>query len=347
MKNSVKLTVLTLISLSAVIPQDVRNIRDDVGYCWSIPDMEKLVKCIEENTTSIDEYHYIAGISPHDDYLYAGRIYYPLFRNIKSKEVVIFGVTHGTVRREIGDPQNVLIFDSFTMWQGLSTPVAVSDLREYIINKLDTAYYRINNKAHMLEHSIEGMVPFLQYFNPDVRITPIMVTAMSFSRMEEISSALSKVISGYIEENKLRLGCDIFFLISSDANHYGADFNNIPFGEDSTAHVRATGQDRRIANDYIAGSVEPERVRKLTEELKNVVWCGKFSIPVGLLTAEKIVENRTGKKLSGKVISYSDTFTEGVLPVKGTKMGTTAPFSFKHWCGFFSAGFWVDAKSDF
>ena len=47
----------------------------------------------------------VAGISPHDDYLYAGRVYYPLFKNLRTREAVIFGVTHGTVRKEIGDPQ--------------------------------------------------------------------------------------------------------------------------------------------------------------------------------------------------------------------------------------------------
>jgi hypothetical protein len=46
----------------------------------------------------------VAGlIAPHDDYLYAGRVYYPLFRNLRTREAVIFGVTHGTVRKEIGN----------------------------------------------------------------------------------------------------------------------------------------------------------------------------------------------------------------------------------------------------
>ena len=47
----------------------------------------------------------MAGISPHDDYLYAGRVYYPLFNKLRTREAVIFGVTHGAVRKEIGDPQ--------------------------------------------------------------------------------------------------------------------------------------------------------------------------------------------------------------------------------------------------
>jgi hypothetical protein len=48
------------------------------------------------------------------------------------------------------------------------------------------------------------------------------------------------------------------------------------------------------------------------------------------------------KKLEGKILRYSDTFTEGVLPIKGTELGTTAPFSLKHWCGFLSAEFYIE-----
>ena len=43
----------------------------------------------------------------------------------------------------------------------------------------------------------------------------------------------------------------------------------------------------------------------------------------------------------GKLFKYSDTWTEGVLTVKGTKMGITAPYSLKHWVGFLSAGFYL------
>jgi len=331
--------LIACLSYSITMAQNVRPVRDDVGYCWNNEQFSKMIYYLENIETDKTEKDIIAGISPHDDYLYAARVYYPLFRAVKAKEAVIFGVTHGTVRKEIGDPQNILMLDEFDEWKGPRNNIQISPLREFIKSRLDTSYFKINNKAHELEHSIEGLLPFLQYFNPDIKITPIMVTAMPFERMEEISTRLSKIISSYIKQNKLVIGKDIIFLMSSDANHYGKDFNNIPFGEDSVAHVKATNQDQRIANDYLFGNLEPVRVQKFTGEMKNVVWCGKFSIPFGLLTTEKVVKNVSGKDLNGKILRYSDTFTEGVLPVKGTQMGTTAPFSLKHWCGFLSAAF--------
>jgi MEMO1 family protein len=47
-------------------------------------------------------------------------------------------------------------------------------------------------------------------------------------------------------------------------------------------------------------------------------------------------------KLEGKVFKYSDSWTLKVLPLKGTHMGTTAPFSLKHWVGYLSAGFYLN-----
>jgi hypothetical protein len=48
--------------------------------------------------------------------------------------------------------------------------------------------------------------------------------------------------------------------------------------------------------------------------------------------------------LSGKLLRYSDTYSDGVLPLKEAGIGITAPFSLKHWVGFFSAGFSLDAR---
>jgi AmmeMemoRadiSam system protein B len=232
--------------------------------------------------------------------------------------------------------------DSFPEWSGIGKTVHPSPLREQIIASLDTSFYRVNNKAQELEHSIEGLIPFLQYSNPEIRITPIMVTAMQFERMSMIASKLGSVISAYIKSRNLVLGRDIFFLISADANHYGQDFQNAPFGEDSAAHTMGINQDRRIAQSYIEGPITDAKVQEFIGEMKNVVWCGKFSIPFGLLTAEKVVEQTTGKHLHGHILRYSDTYTEGVLSVEGTSMGTTAPHSLKHWVGFLSAGFTLE-----
>ncbi len=331
--------------------QETRPVRDDVGFCWRPAGMRQLVDYLEsQEKESFAAEGLVAAISPHDDYLYAGRVYYPLFRILKVKEVVIFGVTHGAVRKEINDPQNILILDEFKDWTGLAKPVAVSGLREHIKERLDKSVFITSNKAHELEHSIEALLPFLQYFNPEVKITPIMVAPMPFTRMDEVSTKLAEVIASYMNEKKLLPGKDIFFLISSDGNHYGKDFNNSPFGEGEKAWEAAREFDQRLIRLYLSGIMDGGKIEGLTRELwgktyldyRNTYWCGKYSIPFGLLAAEKIVDRTVKKKMSGALFRFSDTYSEGVLPLKKTGMGTTAPFSLRHWVSFFSIGYYAD-----
>jgi AmmeMemoRadiSam system protein B len=332
--------------------QETRPIRDNIGYCWNTEAFNQLINFIRSDTTDPpNAKKMIAGISPHDDYLYAARAYYFLFKNIKVKEVVIFGVTHSTVRKVIGDPQGKLIFDEHNFWSGLTKNIPVSALREFLKENMPGEYIMTSNLAHQLEHSIEATLPFLQYFNPDVTITPIMVTGMPFTHMELISDEISRLITAYIRQNHLQLGKDIFFLISSDANHYGPDFGNTCYGQDNRAHKMATQQDKTIARTYLSGNITRQKVHDLTQYLwgktyrdfESTLWCGKYSIPFGMLTILKILKNNKKSNIfSGKILYHSDTYSSGVLPVKNSGLGITAPFSVEHWVGFFSAGFYIE-----
>jgi AmmeMemoRadiSam system protein B len=350
MRIFVKLIVAGMCIL-VLAAQDVRPIRDDVGFCWNPASMQRLIDYLEsQEKESFEVEGLVAAVSPHDDYLYAGRVYYPLFKILRAKEVVIFGVTHGTVRNEISGLQNILILDGFEYWPGLKEPIAISELRENLQDRLDKTVFITNNRAHEIEHSIEALLPFLQYFNPEIKITPIMVTPMPFARMEAVSAKLAEVIAGYMNEKHLAAGKDIFFLISSDGNHYGKDFDNLPYGEGEKAWVKALEFDQRLIRAYLTGVMDSRKIEGLTKELwgatyldyRNTYWCGKYSIPFGLLTTEKVMDLALNKKIKGTLFRFSDTYSEGVLPLKKTGMGTTAPFSLRHWVSFFSIGYYVD-----
>lgn len=348
-----KLIVLILLSfVLSLAAQEIRPPLDDVGFCWQKDQVVGLINHLESIETETFELPpLIAGISPHDDYLYASRVYYPLFSRVKTGEVVVFGVTHGTVRKVINDPQGKLIFDSFSYWTGPFKNVGISNLREYLEEKLDKENYLVNNDAHKAEHSIEAMIPFLQNYNRDIAITPIMVTGMDFEAMDRLSDALALNIAEYIKKNNLVIGKDIFFLISADANHYGKDFQNTIYGEDDLAHQKGIAHDKEIAESYLSGVITKEKIKDLTKALwgatykdyKDTVWCGKYDIPFGMLTILKTLDHlEKGKQLKGKILRFSDTYSEGVLPLKKTGYGITAPFSLKHWVSFFSAGFYLE-----
>lgn len=341
--------ILNIILILVGQTLEIRPVRDDIGYCWTVECMDKLTKYIEPNykIEQIDK-TIIAGIAPHDDYLYAGEVYYPLFKNLKTKQAVLFGVTHKIVRDAINDPNNVLILDEFSAWNGLQQEIKISPLREYIKDHLEKSKFIISNKAHQLEHSIEAEIPFLNYFNKNVRITPIMVTGMPYEKMNEIADELARIIIDYIKENKLELGKDIVFMISADANHYGKDFNNTPYGEDFAAHSKAIQQDIDLVNNYLVNEVNEEKIKSLTEKLwgktykeyGNSYWCGKYSIPFGMLTIIKVIRGVMQSNPNGRLLKFSDTYSEGAIPVKKIGCGTTAPFSLKHWVSFFSIAYY-------
>lgn len=347
-----KIITFSLLILSNSLAQDLRPVRDNVGFCWDYNEMKNFISYLDSiyENPEFEKENLIAAISVHDDYLYAGKVYYPLFKLINAKEVVIFGVTHGTVRKELNPPTDVLIFDEYKAWKGIYNDVKISPLRDIIKSKLNKKYFVIYNKAHEIEHSIEALIPFLQFYNPEVKITPIMVTQMSMENVEKISRDLSLIISDYIKTNKLKLGKDIFILMSNDANHYGEDFNNSPYGLDLSAHQKATEQDKEIINNYLVGILNKTKIQGLASEIipddKNEkaipLWCGRYPIIFGLITLMNINDHLNLGRIKGRLFNYSDTFSEKVLPFKKSSMGLTAPFSLKHWVGFFTLGFYLE-----
>ncbi len=335
-----------------IMGQEIRPIRDNVGFCWNAEEMDSIinylsVNCEEKNYPSGN---LVAAISPHDDYLYAGKIYFPLYKILRTKEVVIFGVTHGTVRKAMNDPKNILIFDDYKYWHGPYKNVEVSPLRDSIKENLNKDYFITSDKAQDIEHSIEALIPFLQYYNRNIKITPIMVTAMPYERMLKISEELSDIIKRYILQNNLKPGRDIFFLISTDANHYGEDFDNSPYGMNEEAHKKATEIDKNIADSCLTGKIDESKIKELIGKLwpdsgagtVKPLWCGRYPIPFGLLTTINVLQKINNEQISGKIFKYSDTWTGKVLSIKNTHLGLTAPFSLKHWVGFLSAGFYLN-----
>ncbi len=326
---------------------DVRPIRDHIGYCWEPAPMNRLMDYLESSCRLQSDFpDFVGGIAPHDDYLYAGPVYLPLFRRIKAKEVVIFGVTHRTVRQAIGDPKDRIILETYRKWQGPYGRVPVSPLRDRIREEMPANMIMVSNEAHRLEHSIEGMVPFLQYQVRDIKITPIMVTAMSLERMEDIGRKLSVVIGAYMTENHLKPGQDIFFLISSDANHYGPDFNNTRFGTGDAAHDAAVDNDWRIAETCLSGTLNRSMLDQFMKETAadQALWCGHYSIPFGLTVMRDVLSGLDGSaQLHGTFLRYSDSYSAGPIPLRKMGFGVTAPFSLDHWVGHLSMGYWMTA----
>ncbi|MBU0520602.1 AmmeMemoRadiSam system protein B [bacterium] len=292
------------------------------------------------------ETSFIAGVCPHDDYEYAGRLYHLLMPHIKAKRVVIFGVFH---KARVFNVEDKLIFDSYEAWHGPYGPVQVSALRAEILERLPESDYLVDNDMQMVEHSVEAIVPWLQQFNRSVEIVSILVPYMNWETMDSRASDLASALSTIILENDWNLGEDVAFISSADAVHYGdagwggSDFAD--FGVDVPGYQKAVDRDVSLAEMYLTGPVTADKLRGFlhscadAEDVKQykISWCGRFSIPFGLNVASRVVAELEGRPLTGYLLDYGSSVSEASLEVEG--IGVTAPNNLHHWVGYAAIGY--------
>ncbi len=204
-----------------------------------------------------------SAICPHDDYTYAGWLYPAVLRNVKARTVVIFGVAH---KASLFKLENQLVFDSFKSWHGPYGSVKVSALRDEIISRLPGDMAVVNDSMETVEHSVEALIPFLQYQDRNIEIVSILVPYMDFKRMQTISQQLAGALFTVMKQKNLRWGEDIALLISSDAVHYGdADWggnNYAPYGTDSTGNRQAVSHEREIIRTCFEGELSEEKIAR-------------------------------------------------------------------------------------
>jgi len=288
------------------------------------------------------------AICPHDDYTYASWHYPAVLGNLKAKTIILFGVAHKARQLNISDR---IVFDSCWYWHGPYKNIRVSSFREELTGVLPKDLFLVSDSLHKVEHSLESMLPFVQYFNRDAEIIPILVPFMDTDRMKEIARPLALAIFGIMQRNKLEWGKDIALLITTDAVHYGDEDwggkNMAPFGADSAGYIKAVAKEHAIINSCLSGELNMDKIKKfssitvLPDNYKEYrwTWCGRYSVPLGLMVAEDLREVSGGQALEGKFISYSTSIDHRPLKVDDLRMGKTAGASIRHWVGYASVGY--------
>ncbi len=323
---------------------------DTVGfaqYGWQLDSiMSRIKKYQGEQLKSSTQYLIKkptkAVLCPHDDYSYVGYLYPATLEQIKAKTVIIFGVAHKANKLHL---ENQIIFDSYDYWKGPFGNVKVSNLREKIMKNLPKGLYQVNDSMQAMEHSVEAMIPWLQYFNPKVQIISILVPYMSFDRMKTIAKPLAEAIKKATASENMHWGKDYAFILSSDAVHYGdvgwGGKNYAFFGTVCTSYAHTKGQELEVMHT-ISGYITEGMIHKfcnLTVEKSDYhkykwTWCGRYSVPLGLLTINKLSEMIYNEPLHGQVIGYTTSIEREPIPVNDLRMGVTAPADDHHWVGY-------------
>jgi AmmeMemoRadiSam system protein B len=329
----------------------LRGQRDTVGYASTAEQMQKTWDLSAEGPVPdrlgpSPAPGVIGALAPHDDYLYAGRVYRTVLPLVTAKTVILIGVFHQYRKYRVRDR---IVFDPYEAWRAPDGPVAISGIREELLAAMPPDDASRDAAAHDAEHSIEAEVYWLRHANPSVEIVPILAPAARFERLEEIAARLGDALAASMKKREWKLGKDVAIVISADAVHYGPDFHHVPFGDGGVeAYTKATARDRELLTGPIAGPESVEKIRAIygtfvdpaAPDTYRVSWCGRFSIPFGMLALRQTAKALGLGAPLGMPLAYATSVGAPELHVREVGLGETAPANLYHFVGF-PAAVWV------
>ena len=323
--------------------QHIRHIEDTIGFAQYAWQMDTIMARIDDTDKQLNDQIYKTVINPHDDYAYAGGLYAKTLSGIKAHTIVMIGVAHRARNFNLRDQ---VIFGSFDAWQSPYGAVTISKHRDALLQKLSTSTYEVHDPMMQLEHSLEAIVPFLQRQDSTVEIIPMVIPYMDFDHMKTYSEDLSEALKELMNENNWNYGEDLAIVISNDAIHYGdEDWGSsdlAPFGVDEAGNERAKQKDLSLIETTLTDTISEEKIRTFNfvtvdqdDYLQyNWTWCGRYSVPFGLLVANKLNQKIHNESLIGTFIDYRSSLHNPHIEVEDIGMGHTAPASSRHWVAY-------------
>lgn len=324
----------------------VRPLVDTIGfaqYSWQVDSL--MARLDRRGWKKENNLPWKLVICPHDDYTYVGKLYPELLQNIRAKNLFLIGVAHKAAKIGISDS---LVFGTYTHWKGPWKEVPVSPANNELFSLLKGRFAIVSDTLQKVEHSLEAMIPFLQYFSKDITIIPVLVPAMSPDRMQECGKALGKAIGEVARKNRWEWGRDFAIVATTDAVHYGnEDWGGADmafYGCDQVGNKKALQHEDEIIQNCLVGNVTMDNFRLFSaytlksENYKEYkwTWCGRYSIPLALYTSYFLNGSRP---IKGELVGYSTSITSDHIPVDDIRMGRTAIATDCHWVGYAAIGY--------
>jgi AmmeMemoRadiSam system protein B len=349
--------LLTMLTFQGV----TRDFVDPVGFPTTSDQAEKVIEQslmrgeTQTDQSALPQSPMYSAICPHDDHIYAGPLYLPVMKRLSARHLVLIGVFHKAWKWDVED---ALIFDDFETWKGPhgSLPVDTS-LRSAILEELPDGDFIVNNEYHSVEHSLEAFTGFIQHFDPEAVILPILVPYMKWERVDSLARDLSEALSKVMKKKNWKLGRDVQILISNDSVHYGdqgwGGKNYAPFGTGIDGLKKAKERDMMLIQQHLLGTIEPVKTRKLLYHLVDeedvrqyrVTWCGRFSVPFGVNLTYHLSSDLHQPVPRGILLGYGTSVELGELPVRDLGLGVTAPANLRHWVGYTAVGYFPPEAS--
>jgi len=298
--------------------------------------------------TAVPDAPMIAAICPHDDHVYAGPLYVPVVERVRADCVILIGVDHGRA----GHMENVIILDDYDTWLGPYGATEVdTEMRQFISDSFRGKNCVVNRDCHQHEHSLEAFIPFLQNVNRQTRIVPLLVAKMDWQTLHHTAERLAYFLADFLKDRSWQLGAHLQLLISNDSVHYGdqgwGGHNYAPFGTGCYGLEQGRNQDLDLVEKYLTKEIQPLDVRNFYLSLvaendsltSKISWCGRFSVPFGLMFSYYLALRYGKSKLAGHLFNYNTSVELGELPLRECGPGVTAPANLHHWVGYTSLGY--------
>jgi len=150
----------------------------------------------------------IGVIAPHAGYVYSGAVAGEVFSSVHiPAKTIIFCPNH------TGFGENAAIMSSGNWIMPWGNAPIDTELAERL--KAACPLLLEDDKAHMQEHSLEVLLPFIHRFRPDFRFVPIALGRLSLNECRAIGEAIADTIAADDERPLL--------VASSDMSHYESD----------------------------------------------------------------------------------------------------------------------------
>ncbi|MCL1926890.1 MAG: AmmeMemoRadiSam system protein B [Syntrophorhabdaceae bacterium] len=177
-------------------------------YPNSEEELSLFLKDITWDTDVTEKLMAIGVVAPHAGYVYSGAVAGEVFSSVHiPSKTIIFCSKH----TKFGEYAAVMSKGAWIMPWG-DTPID-TELAERL--KAACPFLLEDNTAHLQEHSIEVLLPFIQRFRPDFQFVPIALGHLTLDECRDLGEAVADTIATDAKHPLL--------VASSDMSHYEPD----------------------------------------------------------------------------------------------------------------------------
>ncbi|TIH15638.1 AmmeMemoRadiSam system protein B [Marinifilum sp. JC120] len=207
---------------------------------------------------------------PHAGYMFSGE---PCGKTLAQSQLASTVFLLGPNHTGLGSPLSVWDKGSWEF------PGGKLDVHEELSAKLieSGAGFVSNEKAHSREHSLEVIVPFLHYINPDMRIVPVCVSEASPSNLRKAGEVIAEIMEDHPEP--------VSIVVSSDMSHF--------ISADQAKKLDSMALEAIIRMD-------PSDLYSIVSS-NQISMCGVLPMTMGMFAAKKLGST------SGKLVQYTNS----------------------------------------